>query len=227
MKLQINQNQTTQHLFLLLSGLWPSDVRTQALSLYFEGPYSQGAVVQGGMERRVPTGSSFRSQMMRSGGWTLLVLQSVKVITWLFYLLALNRDCLKARGAIYHTWNKGIKKNWTWRNHYLIPGCNISHFLSISHPRSQSIQKAKSSKDESLPCSEVTACTGLCLPLTEGVCEAFRGARPYSRQKSESLERANLQAQVHARLVGAPGGTWGPNAQAGHSHYHISSALLA
>lgn len=66
--------------------------------------------VQGGMERRVPTGSSFRSQMMRTGGWTLLVLQSVKVITWLFYLLALNWDCLKARGAIYHTRNKGINK---------------------------------------------------------------------------------------------------------------------
>lgn len=103
----------------------------------------------------------------------------------------------------------------------MIPGCNISHFLITSHPRSQSIQKPKSSRDESLPCSEVTACTGLCLPLTEGVCEAFRGPKPHSRQKSESLKRVDLQAQVHAQQEGAPGCTWGPNAQALHSHYHI------
>lgn len=107
-----------------------------------------------------------------------------------------------------------------------MPGCNTLHFLSISHPRSQSIQKAKSSKDESLPCSEVTACTGFCLPLTEGFCEALRGPRPYLRQKSESLKRADPQAQDHAWLEGAPQGTRGPNAQAGHSHYHISIALL-
>lgn len=35
-----------QHLLLPLCELWPSDVQTQALSLYFQGPYSKGAVVQ-------------------------------------------------------------------------------------------------------------------------------------------------------------------------------------
>lgn len=164
---------------------------------------------------------------MRSGGWTLLVLQSVKVITWLFYLLALSWDCLKARGAIYHTWNKGINKTEheetiIWSLAAILHTSLASLIQDLKTFRRQ----ISPSKDEPLPCSEVTACTGLCLPFTEGVCEAFRDPRSYTRQKSESLKRANLQAQVHTRLEGAPGGTWGPNARARHSHYHISTALL-
>lgn len=75
-----------QHFFLPLGELCPSDVQTQALPLYSEGPYSQGAV---GARRN----EQITCRLMILKWWLEFISSSVSQSHYLTFLLT----CIKLR----------------------------------------------------------------------------------------------------------------------------------